>query len=394
MRVLFITSRFPGELRRGDQQRAYEQLRGLSSRHTITLLTLDQPQPSEQRKPLDFCEQVIRVPCGAAGMLARAARALAGRMPLQCALYNAPALRRAMVQQIERNRFDLLHVQLARLGPMLAPAPNLPCVLDLVDALSLNMRRRAQYDHGPARWLARMEAGRLAAYERDLCARVDAAAISAPADRAALGNPPNLHLVGNGVDLAQFPFVAHPRTHPEIAFVGNLGYFPNVDAASWFLTQVMPRLRAACPAATLRLIGMRPAVRLRRLCQHLPYAELVGPVERVHPHLARAAVAVAPMRAGSGQQIKMLEAMATGTPVVASSIAAAGLEAVAGRDLLVADDAGAFADAVARVLTDPVLAQQLAHNARKLVEQRYTWATSVAVLEQLWLHAAARSNEA
>jgi sugar transferase (PEP-CTERM/EpsH1 system associated) len=396
MRVLFITSRFPGDPRRGDQRRAYEQLRALSSRHAITLLTLDhaQAETPRQRELMARCERVIRVPCPVAGMLVRAMRALRGSLPIQTALYAVPALRQEMIRCLAHAPFDVVHLQLARLGPLLELAGDVPCVLDLVDALSLNMQRRALHDRGLARWLARMEAKRLASYERTLCSRARVVAVSAQPDRAALGDPPNLHLVGNGVDLDEFPFVAHPRHGADIAFVGNLGYFPNVDAASWFASNVLPRVHAACPQATLRLIGARPAARLRRLCAGMPHVELVGAVDSVHPYVSRAAVAVAPMRAGSGQQIKILEAMASGTPVVASSIAAAGIDAVPGRDLLVADDAGAFADTVVRVLADPALAQFLASNARALVERRYTWAASSAVLEQLWLHAAGRESPA
>jgi sugar transferase (PEP-CTERM/EpsH1 system associated) len=396
MRVLFITSRFPGDLRRGDQRRAYEQLRALSSRHAITLLTLDHAQAEmpRQRDLIARCEQVIRVPCPVAGMLARAVRALRSSLPMQTALYDVPALRQETIRLLAHTPYDIVHVQLARLGPLLELADDVPCVLDLIDALSLNMQRRALCDRAPVRWIARIEAKRLARYERQLCARARFAAISAQPDRAALGDPPNLHLVGNGVDLDEFPFAPHPRHGADIAFVGNLGYFPNIDAASWFARKVLPRVRAACPQAMLRLIGARPAPRLRWLCARTPSTELVGPVDSVHPYLARAAVAIAPLRAGSGQQLKILEAMATGTPVVASSIAAAGLDAVAGRDLLVADEAEAFADAIVRVLTDPALALRLARNARALIEPRYTWAASVAALEQLWLHAAGRESPA
>ena len=394
MRVLFITSRFPGDRRRGDQRRAYEQLRALSARHSITLLTLDRalPEAAAQRELAACCEEIIRVPCPSAGMLVRAARALGGSAPLQAALYEAPALRREMQRCLERTAFDLVHLQLSRLGSLLDLARGVPCVIDLVDALALNMERRAHYDRSPARWLAALEARRLAGYERDLCKQAHSTAVSARPDRAALGDPSNLFLVGNGVDFDEFPFAPHPRVSDEIAFTGNLGYFPNVDAAHWFATEVLPRIRALRPDARLRLAGARPAARLRRLCARASGIELVGPVDSIAPALARAAVAVAPMRAGSGQQIKILEAMASGTPVVASSTAAAGLDAVAERDLLVADEPDAFAAAVVRVLADPALALRLARNARALVEPRYSWAASVAALEQLWECAAGRES--
>ena len=97
---------------------------------------------------------------------------------------------------------------------------------------------------------------------------------------------------------------------------------------------------------------------------------------------------LAPMRAGSGQQIKILEAMGCGAPVVATSQATGGLAAISGRHLLIADDAQTFADAVSQLLTDNAFAGDLARNARLLVEQEYTWKGSAAAIETLWQAAA------
>lgn len=388
MRVLFLTSRFPGDLRSGDRRRAYEQLRLLAPDHAITLLTFDDRggDPALRRQVFDLCERVILVPRDRLGMLARAALALPRSTPLQTALYASPRLRRALHEACAGAAFDLVHLQLARLGTF-APAPlALPCVVDFVDALSLNMARRAQYDRGPMRLVARLEARRLARYERELCGRVTAGAVSSARDRAALGDPTNVRLVHNGVDPHEFPFSTAPRDDSAIAFVGNLGYFPNVDAAIWFASR-MPRIRHARPAAELRLIGARPAARLQRLAARVAGVRVIGPVDRVHPHLAKAAVAIAPMRAGSGQQLKILEAMATGTPVVATGDAAAAIEAVPGRDLLVADHPDDFADAVLRVLDDRGLAATLARNGGDFVERRYTWQASAKALEHAWREA-------
>jgi sugar transferase (PEP-CTERM/EpsH1 system associated) len=391
MRVLFVTSRFPGDLHSGDRRRAWEQLRLLAPAHAITLLTFedDGGDPSQRQRVSELCERVILVPRRRLGMLARAALALPGSTPLQVALYAAPGLQRALREACAQSPFDLIHLQLARLGALVPRASSAPpCVLDFVDALSLNMARRAQHDHGVMRFGASVEAKRLLGYERGLCGRITAGAVSASGDRAALGDPRNVQLVHNGVDPLEFPFAVEPRDDSAIAFIGNLGYFPNVDAALWFAAQ-MPRIRAARAGAELRLIGARPAARLQRLAAHREGVRLVGPVADVHPHLARAAVAITPMRAGSGQQLKILEAMATGTPVVATSIAAAAIEAVPGRDLLVADHAGDFADAVLRVLDDRALAAKLARNGRELVERRYTWQASADALERVWLDAVA-----
>ncbi|QBB72274.1 glycosyltransferase [Pseudolysobacter antarcticus] len=392
MRVLFITSRFPGDLKRGDQLRAYQQLRYLSARHAITLLAFDEgtPDPKLRAELERCCEQVIALRASRIGMSLRALGALAGPLPLQVAMHDSSQLHTAIAELLQANSFDLAHVQMARMGQVLPQLTALPCVLDLIDALSLNMAQRVVFDRGPLRHLARLEAARLPEYERALCKKVHAAVVSANNDRAAIGHE-RLHTIGNGVDLDRFPYTQN-RGGADIVFIGNLGYFPNVDAATWFASEVMPLLLAKVPHAMLNLVGARPAASLHRLAAGSSHVHLIGPVADVQPYLKQAAVAIAPMRAGSGQQIKILEAMASGTPVVATPNAAAGLDAMPGQHLLVAGDAQSFADAIARLLADPALAHTLAQNARTLIEQRYTWSHSAQALERLWIAAAEQSE--
>lgn len=398
MRVLFLTSRFPGALRRGDELRAFQHIRHLSSRHAITLLACDRslPDAGQRRALAPYCENIVVVPRTLPAMLFRALLALAGMVPLQAAMYDAPALRRTLRDLLERERFDLVHVQLARLGPLLDDITDTPCVLDFVDALSLNMARRATFDHGPLGRLAAIEAARMALYERALCARIDAGAISAaadaaaiaPADAAAIAAAGKLHQVANGVDCERFAFTPPLSASREIVFVGNLGYFSNIDGASWFVREVLPRIRREVPDARLRLVGARPAKSLVRLAAACEGVDLVGAVAEVAPEIARAAVAIAPLRAGSGQQIKILEAMAVGRPVVATRVSAQGLQA--DEHLLVADDAESFAQAVVSLLQSPALRARLAEQARRLVEQHYTWEQSALALERVWRSAVAQ----
>ncbi len=148
---------------------------------------------------------------------------------------------------------------------------------------------------------------------------------------------------------------------------------------------MMPQLLQQVPDAHLQLVGARPAARLRRVASRSPGVELVGPVESMHPFLARAAIAVVPLRSGSGQQLKMLEAMATGTPVVATSQSSAGLRVKDGEHLLVADGAEEMTAAIVRLLGDPALRTRLATQARELVEREHSWEQSAHELERLWI---------
>ncbi|MCQ4165831.1 glycosyltransferase [Tahibacter harae] len=388
MRVLFITQRLPARSARGDQCRAFAHIRALSQRHRITSLSFSSAGAAERAALQPYCEDVIVLPRSRLRAAVRVLAALRGIQPLQVALH-ADAGRELDLAALRGRGFELVHVQLARLAPVLDEFAPLPRVLDFVDALSLNMARRARYDRGPAGWLAALEAPRLRAVELAVSERY-VTTVCAAADRAAIRSDARApRLVRNGVDLDEFPFHRGQARAEEIVFVGNLGYFPNVDAACWFAAEVLPRLRRERPQLRLRLVGARPAQALRRLAAAQPNIELVGPVDKVQPYLARAAAAIAPLRAGSGQQFKLLEAMALGTPVVSSAQSAEAMGAVDGEHLLVADDAAAMSAALLRLLAQPELGQALALRARALVQAEYSWARSAQELEAVWQEAAA-----
>jgi glycosyltransferase involved in cell wall biosynthesis len=394
MRVLFVTPRFPGAAARGDQTRSWQQLRQLAPRHSITLLTCEAPDASSPAcvEVLRLCERVHVLPRARIAAAWSLLRAGITSRPLQTALYDAWPAADALAAVLGEGQFDLVHVQMARLAGVFERLAPLPRVLDLVDALSLNMARRATLDRGPTRWIAGREAARLERLEQLLCGQASAIAISAEPDlqrligAGASDRVPSA-VVANGVDPDDFPYTAQREPSARIVFGANLGYFPNVDAALWFTGEVLPRVRQRVPEATLQLVGARPARVLHLLAARERAVQLVGPVPHMHPWLAQAAVAISPLRAGSGMQLKVLEAMASGTPLVASTASAAALDAQSGRHLLVADDAATMADAVVDTLVDSLAARQRAEAAHALVLERYTWAQAADRLESLWQRA-------
>jgi sugar transferase (PEP-CTERM/EpsH1 system associated) len=383
LRILFVTSRFPHPPLKGDQLRAWHQIRLLGQRHRVTLVYLARGDGAAHDALADSCERIVAVPFGPAGMARGLLGGLFSGRPFQASLYAAKGMRVAL-QQLAREPFDLAHVQLARMAPYLeAGMCPRPWIVDLVDALSLGMERRGREEWGPGRLVARIEARRLRRYERDLCARADRTIVVSERDREAIGDFPHLRLVPNAVDLDAFPFGDRPREPATLVFSGNMGYFPNVNAAAWFARDILPRVRRARADVRFLVVGARPARAVRDLASD-PAITVTGRVEDLSAYLRRASVAVVPMRSGSGQQFKILEAMASGAPVVATSAEARQIGAEHGRDLLVADEAGSFADAVLTLLGDPAQAAGLAERARLLVEARFTWRRSVDALEAVY----------
>ncbi len=289
-----------------------------------------------------------------------------------------------MREQAVATKHDVAHIQLARLTPHVELDVQIPQVVDLIDALSLNMHRRYLVDIGPMRWLAYLDWRRLVRYEREICEQHDGATVVSSLERGAIGEFPNLAVNPNGVDLERFPFHQNSRDPCRVVFTGNLGYFPNAHAVRWFVREVLPRVRREIPEVEFEAVGARAGRRLRALARRDPAMTVSGPVDDLHPHLARASVAVAPMRAGSGQLLKVLEAMASGTPVVTTSLGLAGIDARSDEEAMVADTPGDFAAAVVRLLSDREAAGRLARRARDLVATRYTWEHSVKALERLY----------
>jgi sugar transferase (PEP-CTERM/EpsH1 system associated) len=181
----------------------------------------------------------------------------------------------------------------------------------------------------------------------------------------------SVHAVTNGVDLDYFtPHLE--KGGPCCAFVGALDYPPNVDAVTWFCREVWPELHRRRPQARLLLIGRRPVPAVTEAAS-LPGVELFRDVPDVRPYLARAAVAVAPLRLARGVQNKVLEALAMGKAVVASPPALAGLRARPGEQLLTATGAGEWVAELDRLLGDGELRDRLGRAGRQYVEQHHRW---------------------
>jgi glycosyltransferase involved in cell wall biosynthesis len=167
----------------------------------------------------------------------------------------------------------------------------------------------------------------------------------------------------------------------SIVFSGNLEYRPNIGAVRFFHDSIWPLIVSKRPSLRWRLVGMNPHA-VRPILNGDPRIELVGQVDDSLRALAASKVAVVPVLSGSGTRVKIIEAWAAGVPVVATSLGAAGLDAMPGRHLLIADSPQAFAAAVLSLLSDATLHARLRSAARELYEQRFTWNAAWRCLEQ------------
>jgi polysaccharide biosynthesis protein PslH len=247
--------------------------------------------------------------------------------------------------------------------------------VDLIDVDSQKWFDYAAADGGLRGLLYRTEGRRLRALEQTLPSWARAATVvSDPeADLFQQFCPwEGIRAVTNGVDLDYFQPPNPVPAENGCVFVGALDYRPNIDAACWFAKDVWPLIRHRHPGACLRLVGRQPVPEVLRLA-NVSGIEVVGQVPDVRPYVAGAAIAVVPLRIARGLQNKVLEAMAMGKPVVASSQALTALRDKPNLPALTATEPQEWVEHITRLMDDTSLRHQLGMAGRRYAEAFHDW---------------------
>jgi glycosyltransferase involved in cell wall biosynthesis len=310
-------------------------------------------------------------------------RVVLKNLPLQSGLFYQPDLGRKLRELAPRH--DLGILQLVRLAVHLEDFGSTPLLVDLIDSLSLNFSLRAEVDRVWLRPLLKVEARLLALGERRLAERAAGVLVVCERDRQALVNrlPPDLAAKVSVVRLAVRERKVEPPEEreklwregdkgPVLVMTGNLGYFVNVDAVTWWLREVWPSLRRVRPDIRVVVAGERPAASVRQEIVRAGVKLIEAPRD-MRSIIAQATLSLAPMRCGSGVPIKVLEAWAVGVPVVATPWAVAGTSGRQGEDFrLVGTHPIEWVHAIEELLSDPVARQRLAESGRRRLESDYS----------------------
>ena len=276
-----------------------------------------------------------------------------------------------------------------------APSRSVPrLVMDLCDVDSEKWRIYSQKVEGWKRWIYRTEAVRLRSYEIEILDAFDRTVVVSQAEadflKKSVGGSNKIFSVNNGVDTDFF----HPANEVAVqskgkpyalVFCGVMDYHPNIDAVEWFAKEVLPVLRKRFGEVVFDIVGSKPARSVRNLAKN-PGVRVLGRVDDVRPYVWQADVSVAPLRIARGVQNKVLEAMAMGMPVAATKEAFEGIDAVPGRDLIVAEAKPLlFADAISSLLENKEFAKRMGEEARGTILGKYSWERKLAQLDRFLL---------
>jgi glycosyltransferase involved in cell wall biosynthesis len=186
-------------------------------------------------------------------------------------------------------------------------------------------------------------------------------------------NPAKITTIPTGVDIDYFQPV-NGEEADSLVFTGSMDWMPNEDGILYFVEAILPLIRKQRPKVKLWVVGRKPGKKIQALTESDPGIEVTGWVEDIRPYIAKGSVYIVPLRVGSGTRLKIFEAMAMGKAVLSTTIGAEGLPVTSGSDIVLADEPSHFADEVCRLLDSQEERNRIGNAARRLVEEKYSWA--------------------
>lgn len=381
MNILFVSTWFPYPLDNGSRIRVHYLLRALAERHEVRLIAF---LPGEEEAAFipTLEEWGVRLDFVKRDPFWRDRRkALLGHLssrPRDVVSGYSLEMARLVSEATSRQQYDTVIASVAEVAPYALGVAGIPRILEEHNYMTSWMEEQYRAQRNPARRLLRwMTWQKRRRYECWLYPQFDGCSMVSEKDRRAVQSTipeytGKVEVIPNGVDLEwNQPGLSEPRPD-TLVFNGSLTYYANADAMQFFASDILPYIQRQRPGVTLDVTGQMDGVDLA----WLPRSGSVRPtgyLEDVRPAVAGSWACVVPLRIGGGTRLKILEALALGTPVIATSKGAEGLDLAAGHEILIADSPEQFAACTLEVLVDQGLRARLAQAGRRAVEERYGW---------------------
>jgi glycosyltransferase involved in cell wall biosynthesis len=376
-------------------------MRMLHHEHEIHLFSLTEAEPSDAS--LEAISQVTKsfrwYKMNPVKRALRLILAAFSTRPFQSHWFYQRKADRQLHEWMKELKPDVIYCQLIRMAEYVRNDHHTPRVLDYMDALSAGMKRRSNLCPFWYRWIYRLEAQRLAHYESVIFDYFDGQTIISAADRKLIAHPgrKSIAVIPNGVDSAFFKsnelvMQTKPYNSPEeniqnhfvILFTGNMSYPPNVDAAKRIVNEILPRIEM--PGVRVLIAGTKPTAEVLKLANKT--VTVTGWIPDLREAYEQADVFVAPLRIGTGQQNKILEAMSMSLPCITSTHVMNGLPKIGNiaPPLLLADDVVATAQAIDTLLNKEEIRLKLGRESRNWIEINCTWEVQSGALEMSFVN--------
>jgi sugar transferase (PEP-CTERM/EpsH1 system associated) len=323
----------------------------------------------------------------------RYAMGLLQNSSLSEANFYARSLQSTFDQELKTGSYDTVICSASSVAPYLfksrilaslVPRPKL--LMDFMDMDSNKWEQYAKANNGAMAWVYRREANKVAQLERKIGEQFDACYFVAEPEtqlyQERIGTvPAKIVSIGNGIDPTEFypPTELNAAPPPHLLFAGVMDYAPNIDAMLWFVEHVWPITLRTWPEAKLTIAGMNPSAAIQSLATQ-PGIEITGFVDEILPYFHSANLFIAPFRIARGVQNKVLQAFASGLPVITSPMGAEGILCQHEHNILICDTPEAMAEAIEKLINEADFYALIQKNALDTIANTYSWDSKLAPL--------------
>lgn len=382
MKILYLTSRFPYPLEKGDKLRAYYQIESLSKEHEVHLISISDDDQSkndlEKLRAITSSLHIIRI--SPWERYTSLLKALWTGVPFQIAWFHSKSCQDMIEDLVLTIKPDHVFCQLPRMAEYCLNLPY-PKTLDYMDSFGVGMIRRANVVKGLLSKIYHFEAKRMIQYEADIAKKFDHLTIISQQDKEQFTFPEAkaIHVISNGISPLYFEYKKYDNPQYDIVFVGNMNYLPNVEAVEYLVKEILPKLH---PGSKTLIAGASPSMRVKKLASE--HVTVSGWMEDIRHAYANAKVFVAPLWSGTGQQNKILEAMAMGLPCITTKVVNNAIGAEPNDEILLAETAEEFSSQINNILSNATLYQQLSNRSATFVQQNFDWNQNSKVLSSIF----------
>tara|TARA_Y100000768_G_scaffold370511_1_gene336391 strand:+ start:237 stop:1412 length:1176 start_codon:yes stop_codon:yes gene_type:complete len=384
MIIIYLTSRFPYPINKGDKLRSYYQIKELSKSHEIHLISLSEKNISEKyiQSLNKYCKSITIYKMIFFKRIYNLFKTFFNNKPFQVNYFYHYSIQKRLNSKIAEIKPDYIFCQLIRTAMYVKNNHTTAKVLDYMDSLSKGMERRIKISNIFMKPFVIMEFQRLKRFENLAFEFFNKHIIISENDRKEIAHnkKDEIEIIGNGIDTNYFQKIETEIKY-ELIFIGNLSYLPNIEAANFISKEILPKLLEKLPNIKILIAGSNPSNRVIKLANK--NIEVQGWVEDIRKSYSSGKIFFAPMTIGSGLQNKLLEAMSIGIPCITSELSNRSLKALDKKNILIGNSVNEYINQIISLLNDEKKRKIIGESGRKYVIENYNWKTANSKLLKL-----------